>query len=119
MKCANCSFGQVHPDSTTVTLHRNGKTVSIKNVPADVCDSCGEYYLQEDVASRVLTLMDNAASQSGDSAVVAHLGDVLDYEFMQRRLELLEELSPGERAVLGGRTYSQSEAREKMSKWLK
>ena len=49
----------------------------------------------------------------------AYLVDVQDYEFMQRRLELLEGLSRGERAVLEGRAYSQSEAREKMSKWLK
>ncbi|HIX61031.1 MAG TPA: type II toxin-antitoxin system Phd/YefM family antitoxin [Candidatus Halomonas stercoripullorum] len=49
----------------------------------------------------------------------AYLVDVQDYEFMQRRLELLEGLSRGERAVLEGRMYSQSEAREKMGKWLK
>lgn len=49
----------------------------------------------------------------------AYLVDVQDYEFMQRRLELLEGLSRGERAVLEGRTYSASKAREKMSKWLK
>lgn len=49
----------------------------------------------------------------------AYLVDVQDYEFMQRRLELLEGLSRGERAVLEERTYSQSEARENMSKWLK
>ncbi|MNQ67398.1 Antitoxin RelF [compost metagenome] len=49
----------------------------------------------------------------------AYLVDVQDYEFMQRRLELLEGLSRGERAVLEGRTYNQTEAREKMGKWLK
>lgn len=49
----------------------------------------------------------------------AYLVDVGDYEFMQRRLELLEGLSRGERAVLEERTCSQSEARKKMSKWLK
>jgi prevent-host-death family protein len=49
----------------------------------------------------------------------AYLVDVQDYEFMQRRLELLEGLSRGERAVFEGRTHSQAEAREKMSKWLK
>ena len=49
----------------------------------------------------------------------AYLVDVQDYEFMQRRLELLEGLSRGERAVHEGSTYSHSEAREKMSKWLK
>lgn len=49
----------------------------------------------------------------------AYLVDVQDYEFMQRRLELLEGLSRGERAILEGKTYSQSDARGKMSKWLK
>lgn len=49
----------------------------------------------------------------------AYLVDVQDYQFMQRRLELLEGLSRGERAVLEGRTGSQSEAKEKMGKWLK
>ena len=49
----------------------------------------------------------------------AYLVDVEDYEFMQRRLELLEGLARGERAVLKKRTYSQSEAREKLSKWLR
>lgn len=41
-----------------------------------------------------------------------YLVDVEDYEFMQRRLELLEGLSRGERAVLEGRTHSQREARQ-------
>ncbi len=49
----------------------------------------------------------------------AYLVDVEDYEFMQRRLELLEGLSRGERAVLENRIYSQGEAREKLGKWLK
>jgi prevent-host-death family protein len=49
----------------------------------------------------------------------AYLVDVQDYEFMQRRLELLEGLSRGERAVLEGRTYSQREAKEQMGKWLR
>jgi len=49
----------------------------------------------------------------------AYLIDVQDYEFMQRRLTLLEGLSRGERAVLEGKTHSQAQAREKMSKWLR
>lgn len=48
----------------------------------------------------------------------AYLVDVEDYEFMQRRLALLEELSRGERAAREGRTRSQPEAKEKMGKWL-
>jgi len=39
--------------------------------------------------------------------------------FLDMQLALLEGLSRGEQAVLEGRTYSQRQAREKMSKWLK
>jgi prevent-host-death family protein len=49
----------------------------------------------------------------------AYLIDVQDYEFMQHRLKLLEGLSRGERAVLEGRILNESEAKVKMSKWLK
>ena len=49
----------------------------------------------------------------------AYLVDVKDYEFMQRRLALLEGLSKGERAILEGRTSSHAKAQGRMQKWLK
>lgn len=49
----------------------------------------------------------------------AYLVDVDDYELMQSRLRILEGIARGETAILENRTYSQSEAKEKMSKWLK
>lgn len=49
----------------------------------------------------------------------AYLVDVDDYEFMQRRLSLLEGLSRGERAILDGKTLSAEQARMRMQKWLK
>ncbi len=49
----------------------------------------------------------------------AYLVDVQDYEFMQRRLALLEGLSKGERAILEGKTTSHAQAKERMQKWLK
>jgi len=49
----------------------------------------------------------------------AYLLDVDDYELMQSRIRLLEGIARGETAILENRTYSQSEAKEKMSKWLK
>lgn len=49
----------------------------------------------------------------------AYLVDVEDYEFMQRRLALLEGLSRGERAALEGKTTSHEQARQRMQKWLK
>ena len=47
----------------------------------------------------------------------AYLVDVDSYEFMQHRLEILEGIARGERAILERRTLSQAEAREKMKKW--
>lgn len=49
----------------------------------------------------------------------AYLVDVEDYEMMQERMRLLEGIARGERAILDGRVYSESEAEEKMAKWLK
>ena len=49
----------------------------------------------------------------------AYLVDFKDFELMQRRMEILEGIARGERAVLENRVYNQNEAKEKMSKWLK
>ena len=48
----------------------------------------------------------------------AYLVDVADFEAMQRRIELLEGLAKGERAVLEERTVSHDDARSRMNKWL-
>lgn len=49
----------------------------------------------------------------------AYLVDVEDYEFMQRRMQILEGIARGETAALEGRTVSNAKAKEKMGKWLK
>lgn len=49
----------------------------------------------------------------------AYLLDFEDYEQMQNRMRILEGIARGERAVFEGRIYSETEAEEKMSKWLK
>ncbi|EAQ66089.1 antitoxin of toxin-antitoxin stability system [Marinomonas sp. MED121] len=49
----------------------------------------------------------------------AYLVDVEDYEFMQQRMAILEGVARGEQAIKNGDTFSNQEAKEKMSKWLK
>jgi len=49
----------------------------------------------------------------------AYLVDVQDYEMMQNRMKILDGLAKGETAILENRVYTQVEAKEKMSKWLK
>jgi prevent-host-death family protein len=48
----------------------------------------------------------------------AYLVDVDSYEFTQSRMQLLEGIARGERAILEKRTYTQDEAKRKMEKWL-
>ena len=49
----------------------------------------------------------------------AYLVDVEDYEFMQQRMAILEGVARGEQAIRNNETFSNQEAKEKMSKWLK
>jgi prevent-host-death family protein len=49
----------------------------------------------------------------------AYLVDVDDFEFMQKRMQILEALAKGEQAISRAETLSNIEAKEKMSKWLK
>lgn len=49
----------------------------------------------------------------------AYLVDVNDYELMMERMNILEGIAKGERAILEGRTLSHAQAKEKLNKWLK
>ena len=60
MNCVICKFGNLHDGSTTVTLQRDESTIIIKDVPARVCDNCGEYYLSDEVTARVTAMAEDA-----------------------------------------------------------
>jgi prevent-host-death family protein len=49
----------------------------------------------------------------------AYLVDVETYELLQRRMTLLEGIARGEKAIEEGRTVSQVDAKQRMSRWLK
>ena len=63
MKCTICKTGHTHPGTATVTLQRENTVVVIRDVPADVCEDCGEYYLSEPVALRVYADAEKTASR--------------------------------------------------------
>ena len=70
MTCVVCKLGETVPGVTTVVLQRGETTVIIKNVPADICDNCGEYYLSEDTTRRVLALAETAVAQGAEIEVL-------------------------------------------------
>ncbi len=61
MTCVICRHGETQPGTTTVTLERDALTLVVKGVPARVCDTCGEEYVDEDAAARLLQTADEAA----------------------------------------------------------
>lgn len=48
----------------------------------------------------------------------AYLVDVETFEAMETRIQLLEGIAKGEKALLEGRTVSHKEAGNRMSRWL-
>jgi len=49
----------------------------------------------------------------------ACLVDIQDYEFMQRRIQILEGIAKGEKEIVESPIQSNEQAKQNMSKWLK
>lgn len=49
----------------------------------------------------------------------AYLVDVDTFDLLQERVKILEGIARGEKAIRGGKTISQSQAKKRMEKWLK
>lgn len=64
MKCPICKHGDTSPGTVTITLERQTTTLVFKRVPAQVCNNCGEAYVDEAVTTRLL-LAAEAAVQAG------------------------------------------------------
>ena len=62
MKCPICRKGKIHSGTTTVTLTREETTLVFKEVPAGICDNCGETYVDERVSKDLMGLAQEAAS---------------------------------------------------------
>jgi YgiT-type zinc finger domain-containing protein len=69
MKCVICKHGNTRPGIITATFERDGATLVVKGIPADVCDSCGEGYIAQDVTSKLLVQAEAAAKAGVQVAV--------------------------------------------------
>ena len=60
MKCIVCRHGDTHEGFTTVTFHSDGRTLVVNEVPADVCENCGEAYVPDNVTEQLLHIASEA-----------------------------------------------------------
>jgi len=70
MKCVICRHGETSPDHITVPLQRGENTVIFKNVVAEVCDNCGEYYLDESTTRRLLQQAEEAVQRGAEVEII-------------------------------------------------
>ena len=70
MRCVLCRHGDTLPGRVTVTLQRGGTTVIVRDVPADVCENCGEYYLSEKVTEQLLARSEQAVKSGAEVEIL-------------------------------------------------
>ena len=70
MQCTICKHGKTEPGNVTVTMQRKETIVIIKEVPAEVCQDCGEYYLDESVSRQVLAQAEEAAKRNAEVEIL-------------------------------------------------
>ena len=69
MRCSICKDGETKPGVATVTLERGGVTLLIRNVPAEICDVCGEKYYSEAAVGKMRRELE-AAEKAGEELQV-------------------------------------------------
>ena len=61
MTCVICKHGQTKPQRVSLTLERPPTTLVIRSVPAQVCENCGEQYVDEGTTAELLRQAEAAA----------------------------------------------------------
>lgn len=71
MTCVICKQGETQAGKTTVTLERGNTTLVIKGVPAQICSTCGEVYIDSETSNSLLKEAEEAATSGVEVEVRA------------------------------------------------
>ena len=70
MKCVLCKHGETRSGEATVTLERGETIVVIKDVPADICENCGEHYLSAEISETLLARAEEAIKSGAEVEIL-------------------------------------------------
>lgn len=62
MKCPICKHGETIEGTASMTLERGGTTLIFKNVPAQICNNCGEEFFNGDITASILEQAETAVN---------------------------------------------------------
>ena len=68
--CPTCKNGKLKQGTTTVTLERAGALIIFKEVPADVCDNCGAYFLSSETSNELYVKATDAIKKGAQVEIV-------------------------------------------------
>lgn len=52
-RCYFCRVGKLEERQVTLALQKQGQLIVLEDVPAEVCDTCGEKYFTPDVSRKI------------------------------------------------------------------
>ena len=61
MTCVICKHGETRPGTTRIAVERGPTVLVVRGVPAQVCDNCGEAYLNADAVDQLQHMLAVAA----------------------------------------------------------
>lgn len=70
MNCVICKMGETAEGRVAVTLQRGDLSVLIKNVPAQICENCGEYYLSDEITDQVLKQAELSSTRNAEVEIL-------------------------------------------------
>ena len=62
MKCPICKHGETINGTASMTLERGETTLIFKNVPAQICNNCGEEFFNENITASILDQAESAVN---------------------------------------------------------
>jgi YgiT-type zinc finger domain-containing protein len=68
--CPTCKNGTLKPGTATVTVERAGALIIFREVPADVCDNCGAYFLSEQTSTELYKKADEAVKKGAQVEIM-------------------------------------------------
>jgi len=73
MKCVICKNGELIEGTTIVTLKQDATILVFKDVPALVCDQCGEAYIDDGVSRHLHQVLADKAQKGQASEFVQYV----------------------------------------------
>jgi len=73
MKCTLCKNGETSPGKVTVTLNRDNSVIVIKEVPAEICNNCNDYFLTSEVTKSVLSIAEDAVKKGIEVEILRYV----------------------------------------------